>query len=262
MLLVPQCFFAASGTFSSHPVSTFQSTHLVWGATITVLFFFAYSAISIHAPRVRCDAGTYRINITFKLFQSTHLVWGATMKKFICWLFNIISIHAPRVRCDADLTSTLPPNNDFNPRTSCEVRQPDWTPVYRTWQISIHAPRVRCDFFFHCSFFFSDSFQSTHLVWGATLFIALSSNRLSISIHAPRVRCDHASGKNTERPVLFQSTHLVWGATQTTYYSFNKTSISIHAPRVRCDEKHQSALCTDWHFNPRTSCEVRRLAIS
>ena len=34
----------------------FQSTHPVWGATIPLLYSSQWYAISIHAPRVGCDA--------------------------------------------------------------------------------------------------------------------------------------------------------------------------------------------------------------
>ena len=56
-------------------------------------------AVSIHAPRVRCDA-----NFKRAVFMGD------------------VSIHAPRVRCDCPLGHPLIAKNSFNPRTSCEVR--------------------------------------------------------------------------------------------------------------------------------------------
>ena len=57
--------------------------------------------ISIHAPRVRCDARTWAYNN----------------------LDADISIHAPRVRCDFFVFRRgCRYNIHFNPRTSCEVR--------------------------------------------------------------------------------------------------------------------------------------------
>ena len=51
----------------------------------------------------------------------------------------------------------------------------------------------------------------------------------------------------------------MWGAT----ISINNLRfirvISIHAPRVRCDEYPIRELCLFFDFNPRTSCEVRRI---
>ena len=57
-----------------------------------------------------------------------------------------------------------------------------------------------------------------------------------VSIHAPRVRCD-GDGK-TDTPAM---------------------QVSIHAPRVRCDLRLRRREEARHCFNPRTSCEVRRL---
>ena len=59
---------------------TFQSTHPVWGATISTSWPCRSISISIHAPRVGCDRSP-----------------PATPP--VCW----ISIHAPRVGCDFGL---------------------------------------------------------------------------------------------------------------------------------------------------------------
>ena len=147
---------------------------------------------------------------------------------------------------------------DFNPRTSCEVR------LIRKEKYDGYC-----------------KFQSTHLVWGATFYAHKDWQKGNISIHAPRVRCDileevalqeyiHFNPRTScevrlsltvsgEKSCLFQSTHLVWGATTSkctektrkeTYFNprtscevrhrrhnrgSNTSSISIHAPRVRCD---------------------------
>ena len=132
------------------------------------LSFDVTLTISIHAPRVRCDNNLYGTLINLITFQSTHLVWGATfLSTAIISVYNI-SIHAPRVRCDI---VTLFKNNvisHFNPRTSCEVRR-------QKFLSSSHTA----------------IFQSTHLVWGATIREKLGTTATYISIHAPRVRCDH-----------------------------------------------------------------------
>ena len=102
--------------------TTFQSTHLVWGATELKLWRIWFYFISIHAPRVRCDILLfYNISVCM-IFQSTHLVWGATTSSFVSGSQINISIHAPRVRCDYDGVF-----------------------VFMDIDISIHAPRVRCD---------------------------------------------------------------------------------------------------------------------
>ena len=55
--------------------------------------------ISIHAPLSRCDCDELNERIT-----------------------TLISIHAPLSRCDYQACRTNVPDNDFNPRTSFEVR--------------------------------------------------------------------------------------------------------------------------------------------
>ena len=78
----------------------FQSTHPVWGATVTPEAHRPPGSISIHAPRVGCDAAkppwrsgadyfnprtpcgvrqlSPLLNKHLRRFQSTHPVWGAT----------------------------------------------------------------------------------------------------------------------------------------------------------------------------------------
>ena len=168
----------------------FQSTHLVWGATISAFLSGIVIYISIHAPRVRCDDLSPFLLQYFFEFQSTHLVWGATflsrIYNFRCFYFN------PRTSCEVRprfsrffiaassfqsthlvwgatwiLKSGGKRKWHFNPRTSCEVRQAVILMVLMYL-----------------------SFQSTHLVWGATMNMPYSTINCYISIHAPRVRCD------------------------------------------------------------------------
>ena len=197
---------------------------------------YAKKAISIHAPRVRCDI-VFLINMCQlkhfnprtscevrqyisnnvelkRAFQSTHLVWGATK----------ISQKGNRRRTFQSTHlvwgATLMPggiftvDQYFNPRTSCEVRQRNSSskPLYK-------------------------KFQSTHLVWGATRTGYFPFQNKHISIHAPRVRCDIKIASLINEFLPFQSTHLVWGATLSTLSS--------------------SAMF--YYFNPRTSCEVRHI---
>ncbi len=147
------------------------------------------------------------------LFQSTHLVWGATGKDFSGRIWD----------------------NNFNPRTSCEVRQKK-----------------------KCSLFVIFLFQSTHLVWGATpAENSAVYGRYAISIHAPRVRCDKINVAQQEKYNYFNPrTSCEVRLSGTTsficiYY------ISIHAPRVRCDLRACIRRIGYLNFNPRTSCEVR-----
>ena len=147
---------------------------------------------------------------------------------------------------------------NFNPRTSCEVRLGQdpkqlqilvFQSTHLVWGATLNA---------HAAFR-GVQFQSTHLVWGATQTRLLAFMELYISIHAPRVRCDMAEIRGG---------------------SFSST-ISIHAPRVRCDFLVDAFKAANdnifqsthlvWgattspyppsisspYFNPRTSCEVR-----
>ena len=105
----------------------------------------------------------------------------------------------------------------------------------RRCKISIHAPRVRCDgsgLSFTLEHYI---FQSTHLVWGATL--QRPSPWQWKKYFNPRTSCEvrlEAEGL-IECLDWFQSTHLVWGATSPKELERESPSISIHAPRVRCD---------------------------
>ena len=162
-------------------------------------------------------------------------MWGATQKvKFLsCGL--AISIHAPRVRCDWSAFQLHCFREYFNPRTSCEVRLWClWFRGYVLW-ISIHAPRVRCDCRYSERRGRTTAFQSTHLVWGATLY-ALRCYKLLKFQSTHLVWGATAMVSHPAVIVIFQSTHLVWGATQKVKFLSCGLAISIHAPRVRCDK--------------------------
>ena len=174
------------------PLTIFQSTRPVWGATQRVNKLLRFLFISIHAPRVgrdrsgrghdprrgdfnpRAPCGARPIvwavaNID-SLFQSTRPVWGATMGH--------------------DRLQGL--RQDFNPRAPCGARP----------RSSQRSPRTA-------------RFQSTRPVWGATQsdrnkrfdrvnfnprapcgarlpYVLRQCQSLLISIHAPRVGRDRA----------------------------------------------------------------------
>ena len=191
----------------------FQSTHLVWGATggqcveqyaggdfnprtsCEVRRFgnplgYGSIGISIHAPRVRCD-----------IFS------GSKKDRYA------ISIHAPRVRCDSLYpTSTYCAEISIHaPRVRCDhggQRKGE-----NRFFISIHAPRVRCDAYAVYIFIDDLLFQSTHLVWGATLCTV--PQWAPLNYFNPRTSCEvrHNLFKDVHYKNKFQSTHLVWGAT-------------------------------------------------
>ena len=77
----------------------FQLTHLLRGATIMFGNFLMILQISTHAPLARCDA-----------------------YEQLCNLGNPISTHAPLARCDVVVLAVQINVQNFNSRTSCEVR--------------------------------------------------------------------------------------------------------------------------------------------
>ena len=101
----------------------FQSTRPVWGATFMTVYDFAYTEISIHAPRVgrdgrgpsTCTSGRISLHAPRVgrdrsqprqksrpcQFQSTRPVWGATPVVSEQIIPTAISIHAPRVGRDS-----------------------------------------------------------------------------------------------------------------------------------------------------------------
>ena len=152
----------------------------------------ARGQISIHAPRVRCDQSSLLIFCLLLDFNPRTSCEVRPPRKFLVLWFYCISIHAPRVRCDRWMPDPELQLSYFNPRTSCEVRLPFPPVPLHMMNISIHAPRVRCDIDQLKKTLQENLFQSTHLVWGATLCLVIKNHdKISISIHAPRVRCDN-----------------------------------------------------------------------
>ena len=124
--------------------------------------------VSIHAPRVGCDADRSSVFMISLVFQFTHPVWGATRRpryvlnrsnRFqfthpvrgatqksaspLSWLS--VSIHAPRAGCDNYLILTTMTAKGFNSRTPCGVRHVVLTDLGSAEVVSIHAPRAGCD---------------------------------------------------------------------------------------------------------------------
>ena len=101
----------------------FQSTHPVWGATDTDTDSGTDSVISIHAPRMGCDAGRTRTKTEQTNFNPRTPYGVRPANQAETTETEFISIHAPRMGCDAvtDLAFS------------------------ETQRISIHAPRMGCD---------------------------------------------------------------------------------------------------------------------
>ena len=241
--------------------STFQSTHPAWGATQAVLQDAKLRAISIHAPRVGCDA-------------AFSVLFNCTVA---------ISIHAPRVGCDRQACDVHHVIFNFNPRTPRGVRPcRDLFPKRKQLFQSTHPAWGATAFYFLITVEFW-GFQSTHPAWGATDDGALVHLQYDISIHAPRVGCDsgpfqsfHCSlyfNPRTPRGVrrigggvsggiwIFQSTHPAWGATAISRRRrFHRRNFNPRTPRgVRRPGDSTTAIANN--FNPRTPRGVRRSSI-
>jgi len=128
-----------------------------------------------------------------KAFQSTRPVRGATVMFSLMFLASIVSIHAPREGRDVLRTAA---------QTVALL-------------VSIHAPREGRDVGRDGSAHWSDGFQSTRPVRGATCV----ASRLSTSIQ------------------MFQSTRPVRGATGINTRLDTHEAVSIHAPREGRDEQ-------------------------
>ncbi len=166
----------------------------------------------------------------------------------------------PRTSCEVRLTRYFVPRNvdNFNPRTSCEVRLE--IQEVKEW-VNYFNPRTSCEvrLNYQVSECFRLIFQSTHLVWGATV-IMYTKTILSLFQSTHLVWGATLWIIDLVLLNLFQSTHLVWGATKTVIEPAIRFKISIHAPRVRCDFWRMVFVWNSTYFNPRTSCEVRQRA--
>ena len=168
-------------------------------------------------------------------FQSTHPVRGATSSNRSYCVQYTISIHAPRAGCDQI-----------------------WPHRLRGRWISIHAPRAGCDTACQASYSWSDIFQSTHPVRGATV---LPEGRKAPeefqSTHPVRGATLMRRSRLAEEQ-LFQSTHPVRGATGSDCGAGPADVISIHAPRAGCDQSYISKITSDSAISihaPRAGCD-------
>ena len=193
-------------------------------------------AISIHAPRVRCDRLLDCLLLPSLSFQSTHLVWGATCIVSISpvsWLY-------------------------FNPRTSCEVRHGEFVAPCEVFYISIHAPRVRCDQHAGISVADNENFNPRTSCEVRLRMSAFVREIKDISIHAPRVRCD--SGSNTSHAIEKNFNPRTSCEVRLRYWLIMFIIRLNFNPRTSCEVRHhllRQRLRDHHHFNPRTSCEVR-----
>ena len=90
------------------------------------------------------------------------------------------------------------------------------------------------------------------------------SRRMSArSYFNPRSSCEERlqAGSVTCNPFTFQSTLLMRGATLQRTETWRARDISIHAPHARSDKIIDAMMRRFRHFNPRSSCEERRVHV-
>ena len=151
----------------------FQLTHLLRGAT-----------------QIRSRAGSYHA------FQLTHLLRGATVPgRHAAKLFHI-STHAPLARCDFPVKGFLHGFvNDFNSRTSCEVRHNRVKDGGQLVKFQLTHLLRGATYILFVTRKATGSFQLTHLLRGATMLWHFFLAKLG-----------------------FQLTHLLRGATKRAIY--------------------------------------------
>ena len=147
----------------------FQSTLPVWGATSSLHAGILVSWISIHAPRVGSDRLPQTWHCPTTDFNPRSPCGERLQAPEIIRRTLYISIHAPRVGSDATPTSIKSiPQTYFNPRSPCGERLDGHGSIHVKALISIHAPRVGSDGWGIALQGYSQVFQSTLPVWGAT----------------------------------------------------------------------------------------------
>ena len=170
----------------------------------------------------------------------------------------MISIHAPLARCDGTHPPLSCTDADFNPRTSCEVRRHRQN---RSGSTDNFNPRTSCEVRLQeqvhrmrlANFNPRTSCEVRQRKGQRSIQRHYFNPRTSCEVRRSTVHYGHAAS-------AFQSTHLLRGATiwisstsllsvfQSTHLLRGATPLPGHCPG-------------DTHFNPRTSCEVRQLAI-
>ena len=170
------------------------------------------------------------------VFQSAHPMRGATAKTNASGVATFISIRAPHAGCDQGAVRQYQKRYYFNPRTPCGVRP---------FRLS-NARAKR-------------TFQSAHPMRGATQRIIGRAYGRQISIRAPHAGCDTDGRRISCSAAAFQSAHPMRGATRST----STITITAHLFQSAHPMRGATARCSgqsssDFYFNPRTPCGVRR----
>ena len=150
------------------------------------------SSISTHAPLARCDMASKLGDWIFPI--STHAPLARCDMRYRIAITQEISTHAPLARCDTDRVATVVELENFNSRTSCEVRRCSGR-RFRAGRPYFNS-RTSCEV------------RPVHLVQRPGLLVVIST-------HAPLARCDVVSFSSSTLYCKFQLTHLLRGATVT-----------------------------------------------
>ena len=170
-------------------------------------------AVSIHAPRVGCDAirGRELIGILNVSIHAPRV--GCDLLGHRLPAQRLVSIHAPRVGCDLIADGTI------DQRVLFQFTHPVWG---ATEQYLLLSHKIHLFQFTHPVWGATNQqdvanqpyqFQFTHPVWGATSGQFNRFMSIIVSIHAPRVGCDSIYNPIQRPTKAFQFTHPVWGAT-------------------------------------------------
>ena len=235
-------------------------------------------------PRSSCEERLDHtvINDQIGIFQSTLLMRGATGNLASGSDVTWISIHAPHARSDCRLSPCPAEAGYFNPRSSCEERRPSCTRVEVQETISIHAPHARSDLFSSFQilrklihFNPRSSCEERQSLFALSPYPLNFNPRSSceerqvlsfpqcidfrISIHAPHARSDQIDEQVKQAITQFQSTLLMRGATEgepgiDDVQEFQSTLL-MRGATTRIPSSSRSSS----YFNPRSSCEERRM---
>ena len=122
----------------------FQLTHLLRGATVSPEVTLEVGNISTHAPLARCDLPGGRGSTLKRQFQLTHLLRGATSLEVQPSKSSAFQLTHLLRGATTTLLQNLTTIQNFNSRTSCEVRRRVLSSKSAIF-ISTHAPLARCD---------------------------------------------------------------------------------------------------------------------
>ena len=189
-------------------------------------------------PRAPCGARRRRVHILHVTsYFNPRAPCGARRIISLFQTALFISTHAPLAGRDRCTRGIMIPNQDFNPRAPCGARPHELVGQY-----------------------FTEVFQPTRPLRGATAVQICCHRHIAISTHAPLAGRDKNRCNATDRYKI--STHApLAGRDKRVSEPIHNSSISTHAPLAGrdgacCDRR----LSTIANFNPRAPCGARHAA--